>query len=203
MTTALSTRPVLALATLGAALLALVAGAPAASAHTQLVGVDPQEGSTVEAGQAVTLTFSEDLLEIGAEATVTGPSGVAIGAEIVPSGATAVITLPDLEGGQVTVAWRIVASDGHPIDGSLAYLADAAAIAPSATPSPATSEAPTPAPATSAAPTQEAAQPAADTEDGDANSGTNVAVWIAIGAAIFAATGGGAAAASAKKKQRN
>ena len=162
-----------------------------ASAHTSLVGVDPAEGSTVAAGSALTLTFSEALLTIGAESTVTDSAGVVTTLDVTfPTETSAQVVLPAVAAGSLTLAWRVVAGDGHPVEGTLAYVADAAAkTSPSpsvsATPSPTASSGVVP-PLTASAPPISATPGASPSSSPGGSSGANVAALIlALGAALF------------------
>lgn len=123
----------------------LVAGALPASAHDALLTSVPADGQTVErAPEAVLLTFTEAPLETGAQVVVTGPDGAQLEVgELAFDAATAGVSaaLPtDVAGGTYTVAWHVVSSDGHPIEGSFSYSVPepaaqtAAAVEASATP---------------------------------------------------------------------
>ena len=184
------------LAALAAAL--LVAGP--AQAHTQLIGVDPGEGATVAAGDTVTLTFSEELLELGAEASVTDSTGTAVAATIdLTQTREAVITIPEVAGGDLTLTWRVVAGDGHPVEGTLAFVAET----PPAPEPTATAEAaePTEEPTASAIAEPTVTEPSASATPGpnadadEANSGVPVAIWVAIAVALAAALFGTTAGA--------
>lgn len=166
-------------------LLFVIGVATPASAHTQLIGVDPGEGSAVSGDSAVTLTFSGDLLAIGAEATVTDSAGAATTLEVTfPTPSSARVMLPAMAGGDLALAWRVVAGDGHPVEGTLSYVGDAPAQTPvSSIPSPAASAAVTNEPTASATPS--AATSAAN--DGSSGS-TNIALVIAIFAAVLASS---------------
>lgn len=170
-----------------------------ASAHTQLVGVDPAEGTTVAADTAVTLTFSGDLLDIGAEATVTDAAGVVTTLAVsFPTASSARVTLPVMARGDLAFAWRVVAGDGHPVEGSLAYVADAPAnTAPSSALSPATSPEVTAAPAELDSPdaVTTSEDPAATADDSSGSN--NVALWVAIFGAVFVSS---AAIIAAKRR---
>lgn len=174
-----------------AAAFAVFAAAPA-SAHTSLIDVQPADGATVREGTDVTLTFSDELLELGTEVTVTDTSGDAIPLDVTrPDPASVQVTLPALAGGPVAVAWRVVAGDGHPIEGTLNYAAEGSGATPSDAPSapaatpPATA---TTAATASAVPTPEQADPS-----GSADGGMSPAVWVAIGVAVLAVTAAGVA----------
>lgn len=171
-----------------ASLLLTLAVAAPASAHTSLIDVTPGEGSTVTEGDTVTLTFSEDLLTIGAEATVTDSTGTASSLEVsFPVPSSAQVVLPDLAGGAVLVAWRVVANDGHPVEGALTLVAEASATPPATS----AATAPTPAPGAPAAATLGATPtPEVDespsAEAGTGSNGVPVAIWVAVAAAFLA-----------------
>ena len=112
-----------ALVGLFAALLAalLLLGAPA-QAHDTLLESDPEDGASLETSpEAITLTYSADILEVSPLVRVTDESGEQI-AEITPSvdGPVVTATLEEpLPAGENTIQWRVVSSDGHPIEGTL------------------------------------------------------------------------------------
>ena len=114
--------PLLALGT--ALLLALLLALPLpAQAHDTLLTSDPEDGASLETSpEAITLTFSADVLEVSPLVRITDESGNQL-AEIVPAvdGPTATATLEEpLPAGTSTIQWRVVSSDGHPIEGTLA-----------------------------------------------------------------------------------
>ena len=113
---------------------ALLAGAASlgvaapALAHDELVGtaiVTDEAG----AAEAFTLSFSNSIIEVGTEIVATGPDGA--GTDITdgdPTVAGPDVTQKlqaDLEPGDYSVAWRVVSSDGHPIDGAFAIVVPA------------------------------------------------------------------------------
>ena len=194
------------------ALLALIVGfaltlvASPAFAHDELVGSSPAAGSEVDALPAeITLTFSGVLID-GAGTTqivVTDASGADItGGDPVLDGTK--VTQPlaaSAAPGLVTVVWRVVSSDGHPVSDQFTFTvaggsgaspeASASASSPAATSSAAV--APT---GTAPSPTESA--PADDAGDG----GMSPAVWIGAGVAIFAALIAVFTATSAAKRRR-
>ncbi|NTV38542.1 MAG: copper resistance protein CopC [Demequinaceae bacterium] len=183
----LAAAPVVLIATL---LLSVGIAGPS-SAHTSLIGVTPEEGSTVAAGDAVTLAFSADLLAIGAEAKVKDSAGVETTLEVTfPTASSAQCVLPAVAAGDLTVAWRVVANDGHPIEGTLAYVADAPAPAAPTSAAPTQDQTVSPAATSSAAATPDAPSPSAPASAVDERpSGfNNVALWAAIFAAILASS---------------
>jgi methionine-rich copper-binding protein CopC len=117
------------------AALLLVAGP--ASAHDQLLSSDPKDGATLDEHPAsISLTFSSAPLDTGIEVVLVGPDGVtAQGEDIQVDDKVVTAQLADdLPAGRYDVAWHVVSSDGHPIDGELSYEVEAAA-EPTATPS--------------------------------------------------------------------
>lgn len=116
--------------------------ARSASAHNSLVSSDPAEGSTLaSAPSQVTLVFDKSVplntlsIEI---IDATGVRSDLSGSAHGPSGDKEVVTpLPTLPPGGVTLRWRLVGADGHPITGRVAFsIAAPPATAPPATASP-------------------------------------------------------------------
>jgi copper resistance protein C len=137
----------LAVTLLATAVLAVVT-APPAAAHDSLVSSDPADGAQLATPPAaITLNYSADILATGTQVVVTGPDGgpVDVAAPAV-AGPVVTAALPEgLPGGAYTVAWRVVSSDGHPIEGSFGF-----SVAAQPSPSePASSASPEPTPLTS------------------------------------------------------
>lgn len=151
---------VLATAFLAAA--ALLAPALPAAAHDELIATDPTADAVLESLPAqITLSFSADVLpDAGATVVeVTDASGASL-TDGTPEAAGAEVTqaLAGPASGAVTVRWRVVSSDGHPIDGEFAFSV------PTASPTPTPSASPTASPVASAteeATTVASAQPTA------------------------------------------
>jgi methionine-rich copper-binding protein CopC len=117
------------------AALLLVAGP--ASAHDQLLSSDPKDGATLDEHPAsISLTFSSAPLDTGIEVVLAGPDGVTTqGQDIQVDDKVVTAQLADdLPAGRYDVAWHVVSSDGHPIDGEFSYEVEAAA-EPTASPS--------------------------------------------------------------------
>lgn len=114
----------LAAALLAASGLALATAAPA-HAHDELIGSEPAQGATVDALPAeLTLTFSAAIADQDGASIVevTDASGTTL-ADGSPSVQDNVLTQA-LEGeasGAVTVLWKVVSSDGHPISGEFTF----------------------------------------------------------------------------------
>ncbi len=138
---------------LGAA--AALAWATPASAHTQLVSSSPAPGSSVAAPAAVSLTFSEALLDLGSYVRVVDAADAdrAVGAAYLASPETLQVDVGPLEPGEYTVTWRAVADDGHPIEGTFAFEVVSAAASSASPSSPGASPSAAPAQTLSAAPT--------------------------------------------------
>lgn len=97
-------------------------GAGPAAAHASLVTSDPRDGATLDRlPSRVSFTFSEDVVTPayvvvrtadGADVTSGGPvvDGATVSQELDGSEAT----------GEVTLAYRVVSVDGHPVTGELA-----------------------------------------------------------------------------------
>ena len=130
--------------------------AAGAQAHTSLVSSTPAEGQVVTSPLAnITLTFDEDLLPSADTISLNdGQGNVVTSQQVQPSGAEISIPWPsDLPSGPYEIAYRVVASDGHPLIGAVQFTyegAAATASTPPVTPSPvatdsvATSVAPSP-----------------------------------------------------------
>ena len=97
-----------------ATLLLLGTGAPAAHAHAELVRTWPAPGTTDRPVHEVRLRFGEALAEGLAQVAVTGPAGSATSGDPVIEGTEVVVPLSPLtEAGTYSVAYRVVAADGH------------------------------------------------------------------------------------------
>ena len=170
-----SVRPA-ALAALFAALLAalLALGAPA-QAHDTLLESDPADGATLESSpEAITLTFSADILDVSPLVRITDENGEQL-AEITPSidGPVATATLEEpLPAGTSTVQWRVVSSDGHPIEGTFEVAVEQDAAAEETTEAPAEESSPAEesAPAETAAPAEEGEQATAEAAEEESGS---------------------------------
>lgn len=189
------------------ALLALIVGfaltlvASPAFAHDELIGSSPAAGSEVDALPAeITLTFSGVLID-GAGTTqivVTDASGADItGGDPVLDGTK--VTQPlaaSAAPGLVTVVWRVVSSDGHPVSDQFTFtVAGGSGASPEASASASSPAAVAP---TGTAPSPTESAPADDAGDG----GMSPAVWIGAGVAIFAALIAVFTATSAAKRRR-
>lgn len=162
----------------------LLVGGPA-SAHDQLLSSDPKDGATLgEQPTSISLTFSAAPLDTGIEIAVVGPDGTtAQGSDIQVADKVVTAQLaPDLPPGTYDVAWHVVSSDGHPIDGELTFVVEPTA-EPSDEPETSTQEAePTDAAQTPAG----AGEPSVPTELAGAGDGAGVG-GLAVAGGILAA----------------
>lgn len=177
------------LATSVVALAALAAVAAPASAHDALLSTDPADGTAVEvAPDAVRLTFSDAVIELGTAVLVTGPDGrpISVGPPTVSGTVVSQPLGPERPAGGYVVEWRVTSADGHPISGQVTFTATSAADPPAVetpsvqnptqTPTPAPSVVATPAPQTDAAPPADRVAPWA------VAAGAGVVALLAAGA---------------------
>ncbi|GAA3453934.1 copper resistance CopC family protein [Dactylosporangium matsuzakiense] len=108
---------------LAAAVLVVLAPATPAWAHSRLLSSDPADGATVSTPlTAVSLTFNEGVQQQFSTVVVTGADG-----QSYVDGTPRVVdrTLSQavraLPAGAVTVAWRTVSADGHPVEGRFTF----------------------------------------------------------------------------------
>jgi len=107
-------------------------------AHTRLTGTDPKADATVtEPTVAVTLSFNEPVRPQLSTVVVTGPDGVVYSDGDARSADRDLIqAIRPLPVGTVTVAWRTVSADGHPVQGQFSFTNAAPGPDPSPPPSP-------------------------------------------------------------------
>lgn len=116
--------------------------APAAVAHDQLVSSTPADGTTVTAPlAAVELVFNNAIPGEFTQVAVTDAAGASF-VDGAPQTVGDTVTQPvtQLPDGAYTIAYRVVSSDGHPIEGTIAFTVTGAA--PVETPTPAATEPP-------------------------------------------------------------
>ncbi|WP_165362758.1 copper resistance CopC family protein [Promicromonospora panici] len=109
---------------LAVAVVATIATAAPASAHDKLISSDPASGQTLaEAPSAVSLTFSADVLDMGAAVVVSDDGGTDwVSAAPMVDGPTVTAALdPGMADTGYEIRWRVVSSDGHPISGVVPF----------------------------------------------------------------------------------
>jgi copper resistance protein C len=184
------------LAALILAAAAVLVGAPPAQAHDELLGSDPAAGSTVEGlPDALALTFSGAIApdDGASEVQVTDAAGTSL-VDGAPTAQDNVLTQPlAAEGlggeasGVITVLWKVVSSDGHPISGELSFTVTAAA-APTTSPTPSAEPTETTAPSATVEPAPTETAPPAEPA-GEDSGFADVWPWVLFGL-IAAAVGG-------------
>lgn len=168
----------------------LLAAAPA-SAHDELVSTDPAADSTLdELPTELTLTFSGELsTDAGATAMqVTDAGGASLAdGEPVVQGTTVTLALAGAASGTVTVLWKVVSSDGHPISGEYGFTVTAAP--PTPTPTETATPSPTPTATPDDSPTAEPTE-TPTVAPVPADSSNAALPWIIGGLLLVAAVGG-------------
>jgi methionine-rich copper-binding protein CopC len=93
-----------------------------AQAHTELVSVEPSTDQVMlTLPSEVKLTFGEAVLAEGTFASITTAAG-SVETTVRVEAANVYVAIPaDLVGPDVTISWKTVAADGHPLDGETVY----------------------------------------------------------------------------------
>lgn len=172
------------------ALLVLVAPGLPSSAHDELLESDPADGATLEAAPSeLRLTFGGQIVEVGAQVAVTGPTDAPLRGTPRIEGAELVQELTGLAPGAYEVLWRVTSEDGHPISGAFAFSVEGGddAAASGAATGAATSEPAATQTATTGttATTAPAADPAETTAQADDEGGVPAWTWAVVGVAVL------------------
>lgn len=123
------------LATLTLAGASLAAALPA-SAHAELLSSNPADGATVNTLDVITLEFSEELIEVGNSIVVTDGAGATHELTVALAEPTVLeADVPAIATGDITIAWRNAAVDGHTEEGELHVTLAPATTSPSPSPS--------------------------------------------------------------------
>lgn len=175
----------------------LVGLASPASAHSVLLGTDPDDGEQLAAApEEISLTFNEDITDLGTEVVITAGDEERLddGKTEISGPVVTQALAADRPEGIYTVTWRAVSADGHPISGEFTFTAAEAVggetEAPPAEPEPDQS---TEAGADEGAgdEPEEGDQATDDTGDDDdaasESSGLSPSTWVIIGVLILAA----------------
>jgi len=118
-----------ALAALLVLFLATLLPAGAASAHAELISVNPADGATLDQVPAsVVLTVGEDIDPTHIRTRLQWPGGAAAvtagvkGAVVtVPAGSTAQVRALADPNGAYAAVYRVVSKDGHPVSGTVSF----------------------------------------------------------------------------------
>lgn len=161
---------------------AVLGFAAPASAHDAAESSSPAQGATVPTTpEQVSVTFNNNPLGIGAQFSVKDSAGAewADGAvEIVDNTATQKLKA-GAPSGAYTVAWRVVSSDSHPIEGTFGFTATAAAAGAAPSETSAAGASPS-----AAVPTMGSAQPGTVATPAPAENASQPFPWSLV---IFAA----------------
>ncbi|MBM3714798.1 MAG: copper resistance protein CopC [Actinobacteria bacterium] len=106
-----------------AVVVVLTSAAPA-SAHDELLSSSPVAGENLPSPpEEITLTYSADVLDMGAEVVVADGDGTdwVAGDPVVASGVVSVPLQEGMPDAGYEVRWRVVSSDGHPISGLIPF----------------------------------------------------------------------------------
>lgn len=160
-------------------------GAVAANAHDVLTGSSPKNGATVATSpKELTMTFSAELQKLpGADSTVAALSseGKKLDATATTKGNTVTVVPEEkLANGDYTLAVRVISSDGHPVEDSIAFTVDA----PAASPSAEASQTPVSSPAASDAASDAPSEAPAQAPVQNLGAGVNPIVWIIIAVVV-------------------
>jgi copper resistance protein C len=158
----------------------LATGSPA-FAHNELTGSDPEQGQEVEqAPDEIRLEFLASVDANNAEFDVSGPDGSSVMADDAEvDGDVVLIPVEPGPAGEYEVAWRVLASDGDWVDGTVAFTVTVGA-EPTPSPSPTPQASPTPSPTPAAVPAA-----SEDTDEG----GSAWWVWALIAIVVVAVAG--------------
>lgn len=150
------------------AAVAVLASIVPASAHDQLLSSSPAADERLaSAPDEIALSFSADVLDMGAAVVVADADGVdwAGAAPVLSAGVVTVPLRGELPAAGYEVRWRVVSSDGHPISGVVPFtVGDGAPLG-----------------ATAVAPTADAV---ADATTGDSATVPRTVIVAALGAGI-------------------
>lgn len=159
-----------------------------AQAHSVLLGTDPDDGEQLAAApEEVSLTFNEDITDLGTEVVITTGDGENVNDGDVEVAGPVVTQqlIDDRPEGAYTVTWRAVSSDGHPISGEFTFTASESVGGAGEADTPAEDAAPEPEQDDEGESLEETAdepEPAADDSEGLSGS-----TWVIIGVLIVAA----------------
>lgn len=109
---------------LGVLAMSLVVAAVPVSAHSSEAGSTPEDGEILTtAPSLVEVRFDSPLLDVGAAMVVRGTDGasVVIGVPRVERQRISVEVDPSAPPGEYSVAYRVVAEDGHALESSFGY----------------------------------------------------------------------------------
>ncbi|MER6950317.1 copper resistance protein CopC [Nonomuraea sp. NPDC000554] len=180
----------------GAALVVLMT-APAALAHDRLKDSSPANNAKLAHLETIELEFTSRMTL--PTVVLDGPNGKQVPLDKPRSEGSKVFARPSeaLGPGRYRIAWRVVSSDGHPIDGEISFTITAPAPSPSTSPS---TTATAPATAASTADAEPASQPASSAAATRSTDSSGVPGWLWIALAVLVAAGAAVLLAARRKR---
>lgn len=109
-------------------LVVVAVGSSPASAHAEVTGSDPADGSTLASlPPRLTVEFSQALGAQFARAQVRAPDGRAVETEPRVQGRELVVPIDarPMDAGEYAVDFRVTSEDGHPVSGSVTFAVEA------------------------------------------------------------------------------
>lgn len=170
---------------------ALMVGGSTASAHDTVIGTAPGDGETLTtAPTQVTVETSAVPQSIGSRMVITSSDGtVLFDGEPTITDRVASVELPAVANDSYQVAWRLVSSDGHPIDGTFGFVVDdPSAVVPTEETTTGTAT-PTAESTTETATTDAAAAGTATTDAADASDDSSGTSWIPVALIVVVIAG--------------
>jgi methionine-rich copper-binding protein CopC len=184
------------------AVVAVVAVAAPASAHTRLLSSTPGDGTTVPtAPDQIRLVFAQHLLGLGAVA-VEGPGGsnAAVGAAVLDGAIVTQQLAAHRPAGVYRLSYRIVSADGHPVSGEVTFTATGD-VGSGSSPSAGAVGAVTPSATGAAAGGGTALPGTGATSEGKGGSSAGLAVGLAVGVGALVVVSGAVIALRARRGQ--
>ncbi|MGP3930933.1 copper resistance CopC family protein [Nonomuraea sp. KM88] len=180
----------------------LVSGAAPALAHDALKSSSPAKGAEVKALDEVELEFTAKVRMPFVIVRGPGDDQHQLGKPELDGAVVRQAVKGPLPDGKYTIAYRVVSSDGHPIEGEIPFRVEGAQT-PSPSPSPSEEAATSQAPAPASSVASEPAAPAAsspDAEQASAGQDAMFPVWLIIVIGALVGIGIGFLLSARKKK---
>jgi methionine-rich copper-binding protein CopC len=116
-------RPGRVLAALALGAIALLAAAPAASAHAGIESSSPRNGAQLHAApKSITLAFGETVRLDGTGSRLIDGHGVTVAAAVRAEGHTVTfVPRQALAAGRYVAAWHLISTDGDAVEGAIAF----------------------------------------------------------------------------------
>ena len=161
----------------------LILTAPAALAHDRLKSSSPAMDAKVSSIEQIELEFTAQVRFPAIALREAGGTLVTVGRPHADGAKVTSKIIGVLPPGRYVAAWRVVSSDGHPIEGEIPFTLTGPAT-PSTTPTPAASTTPAAPPASPAAGPAAPAVPVSATDDQNTSGGVPGLVWGGLAAVV-------------------